>query len=140
MTRSPLCKHRAFTVAEALLALVVLSAVGVTAAQFAAWSLSERAKADARLDALDAAANAMEEARSRPWAELTPEWAAGKKLPDFAARLLRGELTARVDADELHPKLKRVTIEVRYANPDGTPAKPVTLIALFASRNAGGAP
>src|SRR5262249_40095886 len=75
-----------FTLAEVALPLGALPTVAVVVAQLATWSLTERIKADARLQAVEAATNLLEEARAQSWNELTPEWAAAQRLPDHIAQ------------------------------------------------------
>jgi len=131
--------RRGFTIIECGVALAALAAIGVIAAQLATWSASERARLDARLEAIEAATNLLEQARARPWEELTPEWASSQQLPDYlATRWPRGRLTVRVEAEPERPGVKRVTVEVYWGG--GGPERAVTLTALLAARTAGGAP
>jgi prepilin-type N-terminal cleavage/methylation domain-containing protein len=132
-------RRRGTTLVEMLLALAALAVAAVLAAQLGTGALSERTRADARLDALDAAGNVLESARAAPWDGLTPDWAAGQKLPAFAAdRLTGGALTATVEPEPGRPRVKRVTVEVRWNHRDGQPARPVRLVGLFAARAAEG--
>jgi hypothetical protein len=81
----------------------------------------------------------LEAARARPWAELTPEWAAAKKLPeDVAARLSDPSLAVRVAEEPGRPRVKRVTIELKWTDRNGKAAPPIVLVGLFADRSAGG--
>jgi hypothetical protein len=131
-------RRRGFTVTEIALALGALATVAIIVAQLATWSLAERARADARLEAVEAATNVLEEARARPWDELTPEWAEAQRLPDHLAQRWRdGRLAVRVEPEPERPKVKRVTVEVRCGSNVGR-VQPVTLSALFAARAAGG--
>ena len=130
--------RRGFTITEIALALGALATVAIIVAQLATWSLGERARADARLEAVEAATNVLEEARARPWDELTPEWAEGQRLPDHLAQRWRdSRLTVRVEPEPDRPQLKRVTVEVRCGGDVG-PVQPVTLSALFGARAVGG--
>jgi type II secretory pathway pseudopilin PulG len=141
MTRVTPFRRRAFTIVEALVAFAVLSVAMVLVAQFVGWAITERVRTDARMEATDAAANVLEEARAIGADGLTPEWAASRKLPEhLASRLPGGTLTGRVEAEDGRPRVKRVTVEVKWTNPGGTPARPVVLVALFAERSAGGKP
>jgi type II secretory pathway pseudopilin PulG len=137
MTR---CRNRAgFTVLETIMALGVLSVAAVVVAQTATWSLFERARTEERLAATEAAANVLEAGRARPWAELTPEWAAAEQLPeDVAARLSDPSLAVRVAEEPGRPRVKRVTIELKWTDRYGKDAPPIVLVGLFADRSAGG--
>jgi hypothetical protein len=84
-------------------------------------------------------ANVLEAARTRPWADLTPEWAAAQRLPDdLTDRLHEAVFTVRVEPEPDRPGVKRVSVELRWKQRDGTPARPITLAGLFADRSAGG--
>jgi Tfp pilus assembly protein PilE len=134
------CRNRAgFTVLETIIALGVLSVAAVVVAQTATWSLFERVRTEERLAAVEAAANVLEGGRARPWAELTPEWAAAEKLPeDVAARLSDPSLSVRVAEEPDRPRVKRVTVELKWTDRNGKEAPPVVLGGLFADRSAGG--
>ena len=128
-----------FTIMETVLALGVLTTAAVLVAQLGTWSLAERARAGERFAAVEAAANVLEAARARPWADLTPEWAAGQRLPDdLAARLRGAALAVRVDTEPTRPRVKRVTVELGWTHADRAKARTVTLVGLFADRAAGG--
>jgi len=124
-----------FTMAETLIALAVLGSVSAAVAEFATWTLGERAHADARLEAVDAAANALEQARARPWNDLTAQWASDQRLPEYmAARWPDCRLSVRVEPEENRPYVKRVTVDVKWTAPGHKNWAPVTLIAAFAAR------
>jgi hypothetical protein len=96
-------------------------------------------RTEERLAAMEAAANVLELARSRPWADLTPTWAASQQAPDgLVARLLDPALTVTVAAEKDRPRVKRVTVEVNWTDGKGKGAPPVTLVGLYADRSAGG--
>lgn len=134
-------RRRGFTIIETALALTILAMASVMVAQMATWSLAERAKVEARLAVTEWTANVLETARGRDWTELTPDWAAAQKLPDdLAARLPAIAVAIKVAAEPDRPLLKRVSVEVRWKNPDGTPTPPVTMTGLFAAREKRGAP
>src|SRR5205085_2553481 len=120
-------------------ALGVLATAAALSAQLATTTLLERSRAVERLTALEAAANVLEAARARPWADLTPTWAAGQRLPDFVLERLSGvTLTVRVEPEPDRPRLKRVTVEVHWTHRDGHAAPAAELTALFADRTGGG--
>jgi prepilin-type N-terminal cleavage/methylation domain-containing protein len=128
-----------FTLVETMIALGVLTTAAVLAAQLGAWSLIERGRTEDRLVATDAAANILEAARARGWAELTPEWAAGQRLTDpVAARLNDGTLAVRVTPEQDRPHVKRVTVLIEWGHQPSIPPRTVSLAGLFAERAAGG--
>lgn len=129
--------RRGFTVMETLVSLGLLTAVLVLVAQVAVWGIGERRRADARQDALEAAANLLESARAAPWESLTDDWAAAQRLPEPLTERLSGwKLTVRVEPEAPRSLVKRVSIEVTWTHDDGSPARPVRLVGLFAARSA----
>jgi prepilin-type N-terminal cleavage/methylation domain-containing protein len=129
-----------FTLLESMAALGVLATAAVLAAQIGTWSLIERGRTHERLTAMDEVANIMEAARAKTWAELTPEWAAAQTLSASAAdRLKDGTLSVRVVPEPDRPRVKSVTVELRWDHRPSIPAQTVTLVGLFAERSAGGA-
>ena len=121
--------------AETLLAFAVLTSVAAGIAEMATWSLSERARADARLEAINSTANVLEQARARKWDDLTAEWASSQRLPDYVtARWPDSQLSVRVEPEANRPRVKRVTVEVKWPGAGHASWKPVTLTALFAAR------
>jgi prepilin-type N-terminal cleavage/methylation domain-containing protein len=130
-----------YTLMESLAALGILATAAVIAAQVGTWSLIERGRTQCRLAATDAAANLLEAARAVPWNDLTPEWATGQRLPAFVADRLHDATLAVVVAPERdQPKLKRVTVDIRWDHRPTAPPEAVKLTALFADRSAGGGP
>ena len=127
--------REAFTLVEALLAVTVFSGAAVLVAQLAVWVLSERARTDARLEAVDATANVLEQARARPWSELTPEWANAQRLPEhLAARWPDCRLSVRVEPEANRPRVKRVTAEWKWSQPGRASWAPVVMTGFFAPR------
>ena len=124
---------------EACVSLVVLAGAAVLVAQFATWTLTERAQVDARLATSEAAANVLERAGALPWNELTPEWASAQRLPEhLAARWPNCRLTVRVEPEVKWPLVKRVAVEIRWTDAAPAKGKPFTLTAVFAARHAEG--
>jgi prepilin-type N-terminal cleavage/methylation domain-containing protein len=127
--------RRGFTIAEVMIALAILAVAMTLVAQVGVQSLHERARAAARQEAQELAAGALESARARPWAGLTPAWAAEQQLPErYTQRGWRLEVRAEPEADRTH--VKRVTAEVYWVPPGGTTARPVRLVGLLAERSA----
>jgi hypothetical protein len=130
-----------FTVLETVAALGILAVVAVLVAQLGFWSLAERARAEEQFAAVESTANVLEAARARPWAELTPEWAAAQRLPeDVAIRMEDGVLTVRVEPEPDRPRVKRISVELRWHQREGLPSRSVTTMGLFADRSEGGVP
>jgi type II secretory pathway pseudopilin PulG len=128
-----------FTLYESMAALGVLATAAILAAQIATYSMIERGRTLERLAATDAAANVLEAARARPWADLTAEWAAAQKLPEYLhQRLPDAALTVYMTEEAEQSHVKRVTVEVRWDIQPSIPAKTVTLVGLMAERSAGG--
>jgi Tfp pilus assembly protein PilV len=139
MTVSRNARRAGCTMFETLIAIGVLTSAAVLAAQLGTWSLIERGRTEDRLAATDAAANILEAARARPWAELTPEWAAGQRLPDSVAdRLTDGILAVRVMTEPDRPHVKRMTVMIEWDHQPSIPPRTVSLVGLFAERSAGG--
>jgi prepilin-type N-terminal cleavage/methylation domain-containing protein len=131
--------RRGMTIMESLVALTILGIAAVVAAQLATWTLAERARTLARQAATDAAADVMESARARPWNDLTPEWAAARRLPQhLTARMPDGTLAVRVEPEPNRPHVKRVTVTVQWNRMPDVPPQAVSLVALFAERAGGG--
>ena len=133
--------RRGFTLTEVLVAVTVLAGAAALVAQFAVWTLGERARTDARLEAVEAATNVLEEARARPWNDLTAEWASNHRLPEnLAARWPDCRLSVSVEPEEKRPKIKRVTVEIKWTETARATWPAVKLTALFAARTAEGKP
>src|SRR5437763_3151952 len=129
----------AFTAMEVVIALALLGTATVLVAQVATASLAERVRAAERLAAIEETANVLEAARARPWADLTPDWAASQRLPDeLAARLRQPVFTVRVEPEPDRPRVKRVSVELSWRHADGAQARTAKTVGLFADRSAGG--
>ncbi len=131
-------RHRlGFTVIEVVVGIGVLLVGATIVAQLATWSLTQRALADTRLEAMEWATNVLEDARAKAWSELTEEWAAGQKLPvELAERMHQPMARVRVESEPGRPRIKRVTVSVRWFFAEGAKAPPVDLMTLFADRAA----
>lgn len=104
-----------FTVAELVVAFLILSVAMLIAAQLALQSFVDRQRTQSRHEALECAANILEAARAEPWDRLTAEWAAEQKLPETVlSRMLDARLKVDVAAEGQPPGIKRVTVEVSW--------------------------
>jgi prepilin-type N-terminal cleavage/methylation domain-containing protein len=127
--RSP----RGFTIAEAMAVLVILSVILVLLVQTATWVLRERLRSTDQQAAQELAANVLEAARARAWNDLTPEWAAGQRLPEPYAQ--RGwKLQVHVEPEKSRPRTRRVTVAVQW-RPEQAESSPVQLVGLFGARS-----
>ena len=125
-----------FTIAEMLVCLAVLVVVMALIAQTAGWTAAERARAAARLAAVEAAGNVLESARAVSYEGLTAEWARARTLPTDEALLPPDTtLTVRVEPDATHARLKRVTVEVHW-QAGSEPRQTVRLVGLVGPRAA----
>lgn len=129
-------KRTGFSIAEMLVALLVLAAVLVVVAQVVLWSVRMRARQAARLSALEAAENVLERARAAPWSQLTPAWAAAQRLPaPEGGPLPEGtRLIVRVEPDPAAPRLRRVIAELRWSYGADRPDDTVRLVGVFGPR------
>jgi type II secretory pathway pseudopilin PulG len=124
-----------FTVLEITLVLGILLVAMVLVAQAGFASMRDRVRNAARHQAEELAANVLEAARAFPWETLTPEWAAGQRLPEGGAdRLLEGRMTVKVAPEPGRPLVKRVTVTISWTQDGDKPARPVELVGLFAAR------
>ena len=126
--------RRGFTMAEVTAALGILVLALAVVAEVGVQGLRERARADALQAAQELAANVLESARACPWEKLTPDWAAGQRLPEpYEGRGWR--LQVRVEPEASRPRIKRVTVEVHWAAREGDRTRPVQLVGLFGARS-----
>lgn len=122
--------RRGFTVVEIVAALAILAVVMTVVAQLGYFSLKQRQLTEAKQAALEVAHNVLERARTLPFAELTPEWAAKQSLPkesdDF---LIRGKLEVKVQNEK---SVRRVTVKVSWQNDEQV--REVELVTLLGAR------
>ena len=130
-----------FTLTECMIALAVLAACSVMVGELAIWMLAQRTRIEARSEAEQLLANVLEQARALPWDELTPAWAADRKLPQgVLERWPTTKLVVRIEAEPNHPRMKRVTVEVQLEHAKAVKAAPLSMTALFAARTKEGSP
>ncbi|MDB5309772.1 MAG: hypothetical protein JWO38_3974 [Gemmataceae bacterium] len=131
--------RRGFTLGECAIALAALATISVMVAELATRMLSDRARIEARAEGTQVGANILEQAWALSWDGLTSEWAGGRKVPDHVLqRWPDARLAVRVEAEPNRPRVKRVTVELRWGDDRPTSWPPVVLTALFAARTAGG--
>ena len=100
-------RRRGITSAEMVVAFGLFAIAVAMAGQLAGFVQVERTRTAARQDAVEQCANLLERARSMPWKELTPEWAAGQKLPSEHL-LPKGTLKVQVTPVKDEPRLKKL--------------------------------
>lgn len=128
-----------FTVIECVVAIAVLGVAAVLVAQIGVRSLAERVNVEEHFAAQEATANILEVARATAWTDLTPAWASTVRPPNaLTTRLDDVKLTVRVEPEKGRPRIKRVTVELRWSPAEGHGDRAVTTMALFADRAAGG--
>jgi hypothetical protein len=124
---------------EVAISLAMLLVISTLVAELATWMISERSRTTARLDAVEIAANELEEARAVAWEKLTPEWAASQKLPTHVLdRWPDMKLAVRVEPEPNRPRVKRVTVELKWTEKGHALWPVTTLTAVFAERTMGG--
>src|SRR5260370_15789701 len=132
-------KRPGFTIVELVAAISILAVVMVVVAQTSVWSLGERRRTGARQTAVELAENVLQAARSRPWNDLTPAWAAAQKLPEEWTNFFPdGRLTARIEPEKGLAGVKRLTVAIRWRAHAGSNIPPtvIELTALFSARAA----
>jgi hypothetical protein len=124
---------------EVAVALALLLVVSTLVAELTTWMITERSRTAARVDAVEIAANELEEARAVAWDKLTPEWAANQKLSAHVLdRWPDMKLTVRVEPEPNRPRVKRVTVELTWTEKGHAHWPVTTLTAVFADRTTGG--
>ena len=121
-------RRRGFTVAEMLVACIVLAALlAFTGKMLLALSLQRTAAAH-RACALWEASNQMERLTLEPWDALTQENLATYKLSDEAARQLPdSRLQLEVTSDERPPSSKQIVLEIHWRDAHGEYVAPMRL-------------
>jgi Tfp pilus assembly protein FimT len=123
-------RRRGISSAEMAVAFALFAIAVAMAGQLSGFVSMERMRTAARQDAVEQCANVLERARSVPWKELTPEWAAKQKLS--AGHLLpQGSLQVVVSRVKDEPKLKKVDATAKWMMERETEA---TMSAWFRDR------
>src|SRR5262245_34251050 len=131
----PLSRRGGFTAMEVVLSLVFLGMAAAIVGELAVFALNERLHNETRLAVIEWATNVLEDARARPWAEVTPEWAGNTQLPDdLSIRLSEPKVSVKVEPELDYPAAKRVTVSVQWTQSDGVSVRPVTLATVISDR------
>jgi hypothetical protein len=127
-------------VLETIMVMLLFGIVVGLVTHFTTWNLAEQRASVRRQAAMEAAANVLETARVLSWTDLTPAWGSKQQLPDtFNEQLPDAKLTVQVQEEPGSPRLKRVSVELRWATKDTHPPAPFRLVGLFADRTAANA-
>jgi hypothetical protein len=119
---------------EVIAALALLAMAIVLVAQLAIWSLTERGRSRDVQIATELAVNVLEEARAASWNDLTPAWAAARRLPpDLTER--DWQLSVAVSPESEEPLLKRVTVQVQPRLDSGRSLQPIEMVAVLSARS-----
>ena len=120
---------------EVMVALGLLSIAVVLLSQMAVGQFTERRRQAARLEALEAAANILETARSLSPEALTPEWAAAQRLPaGFDDRVRDPKLAISMEPYPAQKQLKRVKVRITWVQDPRLPVEAVELTGYFGVR------
>ena len=125
-------KPRGATFIECMVALVILGAAIVAAAQMTVTVMGQQRQATQRQLARQEAANLMEEVFGMSDQQLTEFASDGRdlELSETARRWLpEAVATARVATVEESPSGKRMQVEVRWTDKSGQPVRPVQIVA-----------
>jgi Tfp pilus assembly protein PilV len=125
-------KPRGATFIECMVALVILGAAILAAAQMTVTVMGQQRHAAQRQIARQEAANLMEEIFGLSDEELTKWASAGRELElsETARRWLpEAVATATVDTSNEPPSGKRIQVEIRWTDKSGQPVRPVQMVA-----------
>jgi type II secretory pathway pseudopilin PulG len=127
--------RRGLTIIESVAVMVLLGVMLGLVGQFTAWNLAEQRSSAQRQAAMEGAANLLEAARATAWEDLTPAWASRQQLSDaLKGQLVDAALTVEVKDEPGRDRLKRVTVELRWATKATHPPAPFRLVGVFAPR------
>jgi prepilin-type N-terminal cleavage/methylation domain-containing protein len=122
-----LARRRGFTLAEVLVAAVVLGAALAVTVQLSGGLRTKQREAHRRACALAEANNCLQRLTATPWNELTPERAAECRLSAHAAaQLPGGELKIDIATED---ETKRILVAVRWRDAADRPVAPLRLAA-----------
>ncbi len=128
-------RRKAIAILDVTIGLGVLSTAMIMAVQTTLWILGERQQSEVRYQAIEAAANLLEAARTCSWDDLDTKWAESRQLPSsLTERLQSPKLLVQVLPEPSRKQMKRLTVELTWTQTDGRPAPPITVTALFARR------
>jgi prepilin-type N-terminal cleavage/methylation domain-containing protein len=126
MNRSPI--HRAFTLTEMLVSLIVLGAAIAALLQLVAVGGQQRRRLAERRVALQEVANQAERIALLPWADTAPDklvqW---QPSADLAAVLPAATCQIAVSDEAGLPSTRKIRLEVGWANAAGQSVEPVSL-------------
>lgn len=128
--------HRpAFTVIEALVALVILGICGTYFVQLALWHLEDGVRLRRRALALEHATNVLEEVRHRPWEDLQVDSNVEHPVPDdMIDALPQGVVRIRIGPyDDPGVRTRRITVEVGWKERKWVPS--IELVAFRSPRS-----
>jgi hypothetical protein len=131
------CRGRRGTLlAEALIASMAIGTAALLTVSMLITVGSNRITAERTLLATQELSNQLERLTVKPWAELTPEAAAGASLSSWAAsRLPNAELVIRMQAVETPRPGKRLQAELRWQDRGNIWRPPLRMTAwVFAPR------
>src|SRR5205823_2050223 len=118
----------AFTLVELTVTMAIIAILIVIVAQCVLLSIQERARTAAHHAALELAANVLEDARAQPFDKLDKAWADAQVIPSESSALLPdGKVVVTVEPEKSTPKVRRVTVEVRWQFDANLPNRSVQL-------------
>ncbi len=124
------CSRRGFTLVELIATCILLGVVFSVSIPLLTVVARERRSAEQRQFALQHAANLLERATTRDWAELPVGNQELTAAPGDVQTLLPG-LERQVEVRELpeSPRSKQVTVSIRWTSRSGQPVAPIRLSA-----------
>ncbi len=128
---------------DVVVGLAVLTTALLLTIQLSIWVLSERQRTSVRQQALEETANVLESAQACSWDDLGSTWAGEQEQrlrQALAERMTEPVFAVRVQPEKDRPRTRRITVELKWKQPEGWPAPPITMTALFSKRTEGGQP
>ena len=126
-----MCRRRSgFTLVEVVAAAFIVVAMATMLVQFLAAAGRQRRAADQHQAAMQEAANLMERICAQPFEAIGPDTATRMQLAEHLHAVLPG---ARLDVEATpspgDPQVRRIVVTVHSASDDGSPRRPVRLVA-----------